>query len=132
VLLRGLGFSLQSTSKQTEGANHPDRDAQFHYLNARAEEHLGAAQPVISVDTKKWTPRKGAGRILGKQKERRAIPRASTRTGLRVPAELDPGDYPKGTRITDKELAALPVIKHEFHGDWNYTVRSPSHRTTTE
>ena len=46
----------------------------------------------------------------------------STRTGLKVQAELDTGTYPKGTKITDKELAALPLTHHEFHGDWNYTV----------
>ena len=271
ALLKVLGFSLQSTSKQVEGTNHPDRDAQFHYLNDRVEEHLGAGEPVISVDTKKkelvgsfankgkeWQPKgepervevhdfinkelgkavpygvydlgtneawvgvgddndtaafavntigrwwdmvgsvayHGAKRLLvtadaggsngyrnrlwkrelsalaaragleitvchlppGTSKwnkiEHRLfsaislnwrgrplvshevivelIAATSTRTGLKVRAELDPGDYPKGIKITDKELAALPVTKHAFHGDWNYTVRPPSTGTTTE
>jgi hypothetical protein len=52
-LLRELGFSLQGNAKQLEGRQHPDRDAQFGYLNAAASEHLAAGQPVISVDTKK-------------------------------------------------------------------------------
>ncbi|MGH7433283.1 MAG: ISAzo13-like element transposase-related protein, partial [Candidatus Methylomirabilales bacterium] len=46
--------------------------------------------------------------------------------GLKVRAELDRGDYPKGTKISDKELAALPVDKHEFRGEWNYTIRPRS------
>lgn len=271
VLLKGLGYSLQATSKQIEGTNHPDRDAQFRYLNAQVEEHLGAAQPVISVDTKKkelvgsfankgkeyqpkGTPERvevhdfvhpelgkavpygvydlganeawvGVGddndtaafavntigrwwdmvgsvvypeatrllitadaggsngyrnrlwkRELSALAERAGlqitvchlppgtskwnkiehrlfsaismnwrgrplishevivelIAATSTRTGLKVRAELDRGAYPKGTKITDKELAALPINKHEFHGDWNYTVQPESERTTTE
>ena len=261
-LLHAMGYSLQGTSKQIEGTNHPDRDAQFRYLNDRAGEHLAAGQPVISVDTKKkelvgsfankgkeWQP-KGfpeevqvhdfvdpevgravpygvydlganqgwvavgtdndtaafavntigrwwdeigsktypeANRLLitadaggsngyrnrlwkrelsslaararleitvchlppGTSKwnkiEHRLfsaismnwrgrplvshevivelIAATSTRTGLKVKAELDTGEYPKGTKITAKELAALPITRHEFHGDWNYTVR---------
>jgi hypothetical protein len=52
-LLPELGYSLQANSKQTEGNQHADRDAQFAYLNAQAAEHLAAGCPVISVDTKK-------------------------------------------------------------------------------
>jgi len=52
-LLRAEGFSLQSNAKTIEGGQHPDRDAQFSYLNDQAGEHLAAGAPVISVDTKK-------------------------------------------------------------------------------
>jgi hypothetical protein len=52
-LLAALGYSLQATSKQVEGSAHPDRNAQFGYINDLAVEHLDTAQPVISVDTKK-------------------------------------------------------------------------------
>lgn len=265
-LLHALGYSLQSTSRQVEGTEHPDRDAQFHYLRAQVEEHLAQAQPVISVDTKKkelvgsfankgreWQPKGKTERVevhdfpdpeVGKavpygvydlaanegwvsvgddndtaafavntisrwweevgsvaypdatgllitadaggsngyrnrlwKRELAAlatraelaitvchfppgtskwnkiehrlfsaislnwrgrpltshevivelIAATSTRTGLKVRAELDPGDYPKGTKIHDKELAALSLSKHEFHGEWNYTLhpRSP-------
>ncbi len=51
-LLHGLGYSLQGTVKTTEGASHPDRDAQFAHLNATATAFLDDRQPVISVDTK--------------------------------------------------------------------------------
>ena len=52
-LLREQGFSLQGNAKTIEGNQHPDRDAQFSYLNDQASEHLAAGDPVISVDTKK-------------------------------------------------------------------------------
>ena len=52
-LLRRLGFSLQANRKTREGASHPDRDAQFEYINARINAFQAAGQPAISVDTKK-------------------------------------------------------------------------------
>ena len=52
-LLRAMGYSLQANRKTLEGTSHPDRDAQFGYLNARVSEALAAGEPAISVDTKK-------------------------------------------------------------------------------
>ncbi len=52
-LLHELGYSLQSVRKSREGESHPDRNAQFEYINATAEDFLRREQPVISVDTKK-------------------------------------------------------------------------------
>jgi len=52
-LLHGMGYSLQSNRKTVEGKQHPDRNAQFEYINDRVLREMGAAQPVISVDTKK-------------------------------------------------------------------------------
>ncbi len=54
-LLHRLGYSLQANAKVTEGRQHPDRDAQFRYLNDMAEGFIGDGQPVLSVDTKKST-----------------------------------------------------------------------------
>ena len=51
-LLHSSGYSLQSTRKTLEGAQHPDRDAQFRYINTLAGEYLAAGDPVISIDTK--------------------------------------------------------------------------------
>ncbi len=53
VLLRYAGYSLQATRKMLEGAQHPDRDAQFRYLNAQVTAALDTGEPVISIDTKK-------------------------------------------------------------------------------
>lgn len=52
-LLRELGYSLQANRKTLEGASHPDRDAQFNYINDQVKAALAAGQPAISVDTKK-------------------------------------------------------------------------------
>jgi hypothetical protein len=46
-----------------------------------------------------------------------------THTGLRVPAELDRGRYPLEVKVDDEELAAVPLVRHEFQGEWNYTIR---------
>src|SRR5437870_2325762 len=52
-LLHDLGYSLQSNRKTLEGRAHPDRDAQFQYINRRAKAFQKQGQPVVSVDTKK-------------------------------------------------------------------------------
>ncbi len=52
-LLADMGYSLQATAKTVEGAQHPDRNAQFEYINRLAGGRLAAGEPVISVDTKK-------------------------------------------------------------------------------
>jgi hypothetical protein len=52
-MLHDLGYSLQANSKTLEGTNHPDRNAQFEYLNRRVKRQIQQRQPVISVDTKK-------------------------------------------------------------------------------
>lgn len=52
-LLHALGYRLQSNRKTLEGRNHPDRDAQFPYINRRAKAFQKQGQPVVSVDTKK-------------------------------------------------------------------------------
>lgn len=52
-LLHGMGYSLQATAKTVEGAQHPDRNAQFEYINRLAGERLAGSEPVISVDCKK-------------------------------------------------------------------------------
>jgi Rhodopirellula transposase DDE domain len=261
-LLRGEGFSLQGNAKTIEGAQHPDRDAQFRYIGEQARGHQEAGDPVISVDTKKkelagdfanggreyrpqgspvpvrthdfmdlelgkaipygvydvaanagwvnvgtdhdtaafavesirrwWAAMgraayPGARRLLvtadaggsngyrtrawkaelaafaletglavtvchfppGTSKwnkiEHRlfshitlnwrgrpltshevivnTIAATTTRTGLTVRAELDPGSYPDGVKVSDEQMAALPLDRHGWHGDWNYTLR---------
>jgi transposase len=261
-LLREEGFSLQGNAKTIEGQRHPDRDAQFRYINEQVKAHQDTADPVISVDTKKkenvgefknggreWRPKGEPAAVrthdfpdeqLGKaipygvydlaansgwvsvgtdhdtaafavQTIRRwwnaagraAYPRArrllitadaggsnsyrtrawktelaafaletglavtvchfppgtskwnriehrlfshitmnwrgrpltshqvivstiaatTTRAGLTVRAELDPGSYPGGVKVSDEQMARLPLDRHDWHGDWNYTLR---------
>jgi Rhodopirellula transposase DDE domain len=52
-LLHAMGYSLQATAKTVEGAQHPDRNAQFEYINGLAGGRLAAGEPVVSVDCKK-------------------------------------------------------------------------------
>jgi len=53
TLLRRAGYSLQANRKTREGASHPDRNAQFEYINACVQQFQRRGQPAISVDTKK-------------------------------------------------------------------------------
>jgi hypothetical protein len=75
-LLRAMDYSLQGTRKTLEGAQHPDRDAQFRFINEQVRKALRARRPVISVDTKKkeligdydnkgqaWRPAKNPPRV---------------------------------------------------------------------
>jgi hypothetical protein len=265
-LLRAEGFSLQGNAKALEGQRHPDRDAQFRYINEQVKAHQGTADPVISVDTKKkelvgqfanagreWRPagqpvpvnshdfpQDSAGRAIpygiydiagnagwvsvgtdhdtaafavesvrrwwnaagrdeypaarrllvtadaggsngyrtrawkaelaalavetgleitvchfppgtskwNKVEHRlfshitmnwrgrplashevivQAIAATTTRTGLRVRAELDDSPYETGVTISDRQMDALPLTRHDWHGDWNYTLRSEAY-----
>ena len=265
-LLKAAGYSLQAPAKEKEGTDHPDRDAQFNYLNDTAAEFVSANQPVISVDTKKkenvgeyanggreWQPSGEPDEVLvhdfvdpeagkavpygvydlannegwvsvgdnadtaafavnairrwwrmGKARFPEAtrlmitadaggsngyrvkawktelarfaeetgleitvchyppgtskwnkiehrmfsfitknwrgrplvtyrtivqlIGATSTEAGLRIQAEHDTTGYRTGVKIKDSELAAVPLRRHEFHGDWNYTIKPASVR----
>ena len=87
--LRDLGYSLQSNRKTEEGRDHPDRDAQFQYINRAVKRGLAASAPVISVDTKKkelignymnagqqWRPTKQPRAVQGHDFPTPDVPRA--------------------------------------------------------
>ena len=262
TLLHGLGYSLQGNRKTVEGKQHPDRNAQFEYINARVTKEMRAAQPVISVDTKKkelvgnyanrgrqWLKKGEAQKVNGhdfpdptvprahpygiyeltrnkgfvnvgtdhdtatfavasirawwRAEGRRAYPKArrllitadaggsngsrlrlwkwelqrlsdelhfpiavchfppgtskwnkvehrlfsfissnwrgepladyatvvnlisktTTTTGLKVSCRLDRRRYPIGRKVSDKEWGTINLLRDDFHGDWNYTIR---------
>jgi hypothetical protein len=88
-LLRGLDYRLQGTRKTEEGADHPDRDAQFRYINRAVRRALAQGTPVISTDTKKkervgnfdnpgrqWRPTQTAPRVQTHDFPTPAVPRA--------------------------------------------------------
>src|ERR1039458_936670 len=88
-LLLAQNYSLQSNRKTEEGADHPDRDAQFRHINAQVKRALAAGMPVISVDTKKkellgnyarggqqWLPAKKPIKVNGHDFPSPDIPRA--------------------------------------------------------
>ena len=250
-LLGEMGFSLRGTSKQREGAQHLDRDAQLRYINDTAGRFLGKGQPVISVESKKkelvgeptrtevhdfiddntgktipygvygrlaadegwvsagndddiaalavstvarWWTQMGQGRYptasrllicadaggsngyrIGAWKVELAklaaetgleltvchfppgtskwnkvehrmfsfitmnwigrplisyrvivqlIANATTKKGPKVRAALDESHHRAGVKVSNNDLAAVPLNRHEFQGDWNYTVHS--------
>jgi Rhodopirellula transposase DDE domain len=268
ALLTAAGYSLQANRKTREGAAHPDRNAQFEYINAQVGALQRRGQPVVSVDTKKkelvgdfkgggreWQPRgqpeevrthdfpdKGLGKAIpygvydvtnnqgwvsvgidhdtaqfaarsirrwweemGAERFPRArelaiaadgggsnscrsrlwkvalqaladavglrlqvlhfppgtskwnkvehrlfchitqnwrgkplvsrevivslIGSTTTRAGLTVRAALDTERYETGIKVSDEELAAVQLTPHEFHGDWNYTIKPRKRQT---
>jgi transposase len=260
-LLRSLGYSLQANRKTREGGKHPDRDAQFGYINDKVKAALAAGEPAISVDTKKkelvgdfknagreWRPQGNPAHVrvhdfiipeLGRavpygvydisenagwvsvgvdhdtasfavnairrwwltmgrarypdakrllitadgggsngtrvrlwklELQRLAdelgleitvchlppgtskwnkiehrlfsfitqnwrgkplvshrvivqlIAATTTTAGLKVHAEIDPNRYPAGVKVSDADLATVNLTRHDFHGEWNYTI----------
>jgi Rhodopirellula transposase DDE domain len=81
-LLHDLGYSLQANAKTIEGASHPDRNAQFEYINERVKHFLGQRQPVISVDTKKKEP-------IGRLQERWTGVAPKREAGIIIPGRDD-------------------------------------------
>lgn len=88
-LLHAQGYSLQGNRKTEEGGDHPDRDAQFHYINKEVKRALAKETPVISVDTKKkelvgnyanggrqWLPGKNPIKVQGHDFPDPDVPRA--------------------------------------------------------
>jgi transposase len=108
-LLHQLGYSLQANAKVTEGAQHPDRDGQFVYLNDTAGTFIADSQPVISVDTKKkeligdyknggeeWSPGGEPERVQVHDFADKALgQRAMSPTPLSSPSKLSESGGPK-------------------------------------
>ncbi len=51
------------------------------------------------------------------------ITATKTTTGLAVQCAYDSNWYPRGQKISDTDLAAIPLAKHNWHGDWNYDIK---------
>ena len=56
------------------------------------------------------------------------ISATTTEKGLTIRAEEDLNYYETGTKVSDSELAAVPLRRHTFHGDWNYTIAQSDSR----
>lgn len=54
------------------------------------------------------------------------IAATTTDTGLQVRCEIDPNTYPAGIKVSDADMAAISILRHKFHGDWNYTIKPNS------
>ncbi len=60
--------------------------------------------------------------LMSRQVVVNLIGQTTTKTGLRIKAALDENIYPTKQKVSDAELAAIKIIRHEFHGEWNYYV----------
>jgi hypothetical protein len=58
------------------------------------------------------------------------ISNTTTTTGLSVHCVLDTDQYPTGIKYAAKDVDALPITRHDFHGEWNYTVQPTRPNTT--
>jgi hypothetical protein len=54
------------------------------------------------------------------------IGQTTNKRGLKVQAHRDTGTYPLGVKISKAESDAVPLTRHKFHGDWNYTMHLPN------
>ena len=54
------------------------------------------------------------------------ISATATTTGLSIQAAHDPNWYPTGVKVSEAELATVPLVPHDFHGEWNYTINAQS------
>lgn len=128
-LLRSLNYSLQGNRKTEEGAQHPDRDAQFRHINKEVQEFLSAGQPVISVDTKK-KELIGNYENAGRQWRSRKTPRTVNDhdfPGPDVPRAYPYGIYDLGKNTgfvsigTDHDTGAFAVAS--IKGWWRHEGR---------
>ena len=113
AILRSSGYSLQGTRKTLEGAQHPDRDAQFRYINTLARRYLDAGDPVISVDTKK---RELVGRFTQAGKEWQPVG---------VPEQVSTYDFPHLA-----EGKAIPYGVYDLADDSGWVSVGVDHDTS--
>lgn len=100
-LLKANGYSLQSNKKTKEGTDHPDRDAQFLYINTSAEAFLSVGAPVISVDTKKKE-------LVGNYKNN-----GQEWLPIGTPTEVNGHDFPDPTQGRAVPYGTFDVSKNE-------------------
>ena len=115
--LPGPDFHRQATASLRPAINHLTRstssllDAQWNKIEHRLFSHI----------TMNWRGRP----LTSHEVIVTTIAATTTRTGLSVHAELDTGRYPTGIKIPDEQMKDLEdraLTRHDFHGDWNYTL----------
>lgn len=128
-LLRSLDYSLQGNRKTEEGNDHPDRDAQFRYINEQVWLALAARNPVISVDTKK---KELVGNYENDGRQWRKTKSPQHVNGHDFPGPSVPRAYPYGIYDlgrnegfvnvgTDHDTGAFAVAS--IHGWWRFEGR---------
>jgi Rhodopirellula transposase DDE domain len=128
-VLRGMEYSLQGNRKTEEGADHPDRDAQFRHINYLVRRFLAAGNPVVSVDTKK---KELVGNYENKGRQWRRKGTAERVNGHDFPDPSVPRAFPYGIYDlrrntgfvnvgTDHDTGAFAVAS--IRGWWRYEGR---------
>jgi hypothetical protein len=128
-LLRAMDYSLQGNRKTEEGKDHPDRDAQFEYINTQVRQALSRGRPVISVDTKK---KELIGNFNNKGRQWRKTKSPRQVKGHDFPDPSVPRAYPYGIYDlgrnkgfvnvgTDHDTGAFAVAS--IRGWWRYEGR---------
>jgi len=128
-VLREMNYSLQSNRKMEEGEDHPDRDAQFRYINKQVRKAIRQSAPVISVDTKK---KELVGNFENKGRQWRKSKEPERVNGHDFPSPSLPRAYPYGIYDptfnrgfvnvgTDHDTAAFAVAS--IKGWWRYEGR---------
>lgn len=112
TLLKDADYSLQANRKTQEGTAHPDRNAQFQYINSRAQAYLKTGDPRISVDTKKKE-------LIGNYKNN-----GQTWLPKSQPIEVNMHDFPKSG-----EGKAVPYGIYEIGKDRGYVNVGINHDT---
>lgn len=136
-LLRGMNYSLQGNRKTEEGEDHPDRDAQFRYINQLVRRKIKSGEPVVSVDTKK---KELVGNFENKGRQWRKTKNAERVNGHDFPAPSIPRAYPYGVYDiganrgfvnvgTDHDTAAFAVAS--IQGWWRHEGRQLYPKATT-
>ena len=130
-ILHDLDYSLQRNRKTEEGADHPDRDAQFRHINAAVKRCLRQGIPVISVDTKK---KELIGNYHNAGQQWRATKQPTAVQGHDFPSPQVPRAYPYGIYDigrnagfvnvgTDHDTGAFAVAS--IRGWWRTEGRRP-------
>ena len=105
-------------------ANELDIEITVHHLPPGTSKWNKIEHRLFSFITMNWR----AKPLVSYQVIIDLIGATTTETGLKVIGELDDNQYPKGVVVSDEQLAAINIVRADFHGEWNYTIK-PSNRS---
>ena len=99
-------------------ASQLDIDITVHHLPPGTSKWNKIEHRLFSFITMNWR----AKPLVSYQVIIDLIGATTTKTGLKVIGELDDNQYPKGIVVSDEQLAAINIVRADFHGEWNYTI----------
>ena len=105
-------------------ANELDIDIRVHHLPPGTSKWNKIEHRLFSFITMNWR----AKPLVSYRVIVDLISATTTEAGLKVHCELDTNTYPKGVTVTDEDMEALNIVRADFHGEWNYTIK-PTNRT---